>query len=201
MGKTGNKTSLEQFLANAELQSDGKSFMVFDIGGEGTQSVMSAEDLLFDPIMGAIKNDDADALQGIFDFADGFGVDVFSIEFPLVNLEANEETMVSLPVMCFAMDREACFSVALDHLLAVSKAPNETHPLLHSLFTSHARAYGIPGIPVPRARMAEKLVVGFMEVADSQGQLQVALTLPLPPKILEVAYRVAARSRMAKLSE
>ena len=168
------------------MHSDGKSVLVAEFGSEVTHRVMPAAELLFDPIMGTIKHDDADALQGIFDFADGIGVDVFSIELPLVNLETHEETMVSMPTMCFAMDREACFSVALDRLLAVSKSPKETHPLMHSLVESIAPDYGDPGLTAQRARLAEKLVVGFMEVADSQGQLQVALTLPLPPKILEV---------------
>lgn len=201
MGEARNRLSVEEFLAKAALHSDGKSFMVAEFGSEVTHRVMPAAELLFDPIMGCIKYDDADALQGIFDFADGFGVDVFSIELPLVNLETHEENMVSMPEMCFAMDREACFCVALNRLLAVSKGSSEAHPLLHSIFKSYAPAYGNPGLTAQRARMAEKLVVGFMEVADSQGQLQVALTLPLPPKILEVANRVAARSRMAKMSE
>ncbi len=201
MDEARNRISAEEFLAKAALHNDGKSFMAAEFGSEVTHRVMPVAELLFDPIMGCIKYDDADALQGIFDFADGLGADVFSIELPLVNLETNEETMVSMPEMCFAMDREACFSVALDRLLAVSKGPNEAHPLLHSLFGSIAPDYGDPGLTAQRARMAEELVVGFMEVADSQGQLQVALTLPLPPKILEVAYRVAARSGMAKMSE
>ena len=47
--------------------------------------------------------------------------------------------------------------------------------------------------------MAEKLVVGFMEVADSQGQLEIALTLPIPPKILELAHRVATQSTLAEM--
>ena len=84
-------------------------------------------------------------------------------------------------------------------MLAASEAPNETHPLLHSLFTSHANAYGAAELPAPRARMAEKLVVGFMEVADSQRQLEIALTLPIPPKILGLAHRVATQSTLAEM--
>ncbi|WP_296907938.1 hypothetical protein [Polaromonas sp.] len=199
MAAADNKSSAEQFLASAELHSDGKSVTAFDHGGGGTQSVKAVEDLLFDPIMRTIAQDDGEALQGILDFTNGLHLNVFSFDFPLGNLETNEETMVNMPVMCFAMDREACFGVSLDYLITASKAPSDTHPLLHSLFTSHANAYGNPELPAPRARMAEKLVVGFMEVADSQGQLEVALTLPLPPKILEVAHRVAAKSNLAKM--
>ena len=199
MAAADNKSSVEQFLANAELHSGGKSVTAFDHGGGGTQSVKAVEDLLFDPIMRTIAQDDGEALQGILDFTNGLHLNVFSFDFPLGNLETNEETMVNMPVMCFAMDREACFGVALDYLITASKAPSDTHPLLHSLFTSHANAYGNPEHPAPRARMAEKLVVGFMEVADSQGQLEVALTLPLPPKILEVTHRVAAKSNLAKM--
>lgn len=199
MAAADNKSSVEQFPANAELHSDGKSFAVFDHGGGGTQSVKVVEDLLFEPIMRTIAQDDGEALQGIFDFANGLHLNVFSFDLPLVNLESHEETMVSIPVMCFAMDREACFGVALDYLIAASKAPSETHPMLDSLFTSYANAYGDPELPAPRARMAEKLVVGFMEVADSHGQLEIALTLPLPPKILEVAHRVAAKSNLATM--
>ena len=47
--------------------------------------------------------------------------------------------------------------------------------------------------------MAEKLVVGFMEVADSQRQLEIALTLPIPPKILGLAHRVATQSTLAEM--
>ena len=196
MTAANNNSSAEQLLSNVELQSDQKSFASIDHSAEGAQSVMVVEDLLFEPIMRTIAQDDGKALQGIFDFANGLHLNVFSFDLPLVNLESNEETMVSMPVMCFAMDKEACFGVALDYLIAASKAPSETHPLLHSLFTSYANAYGDPELPAPRARMAAKLVVGYMEVADSQGQLEVALTLPLPPKILEVAHRVAAKCRI-----
>lgn len=199
MAAADNISSVKQFLANAELHGDGKSFAVFDHGGGGTQSVKAVEDLPFEPIMRTIAQDDGEALQGIFDFANGLHLNVFSFDLHMVDLETNEETMVNMPVMCFAMDREACFGVALDYLIAASKAPSKAHPLLHSLFTSHANAYGNPKLPASRARMAEKLIVGFMEVADSHGQLELALTLPLPPKILEVAHRVAAKSNLAKM--
>lgn len=198
MGKTSKKKWIDQVLEKAAPSSDGKSFLMFDVGGGDSPSVVSAQDLLSQPNMDTIANDDADGLLGVFDFATGFRVDMFSIELPLVNLDTREEGMVNIPIMCYAMGKEACFGVAMDKLLAASKAPNTTHPLLHELVREIANAMGQPGVPPPQARMLYKLVYGFMEVADSHGELQQTLSLPMPQPILDVAKQVAAKSRSGK---
>jgi hypothetical protein len=149
--------------------------------------------------MPAIDKDDAKALSNVFDFAAGIFLDPLAVELPLKELATGKESMVSMPIMCYALGKEACFEFLIDKLLADSQSSKGASPLFHKLFRELATSLGQPGLPPVQTRMLEKLVEGFMLAAHAHGQLVPALSLPIPmpEPVLAIGRRIASQSAPA----
>ena len=164
---------------------------VFVINADGTRQKITPSELLSEYLMKPIGDDDEKALSSVFAFAKGLAIDPLSVELPLKELATGEETMVSMPLMCFALGKEACFDFLIDKLLEASLESRQTLSLFHSLFRELAPNLGSPDYPPVQARMLDKLVEGFMLAAQSHGELDLIFGMAIPEPILAVARRVA----------
>ena len=169
----------------------------FVIDANGQHGFMTPTHLLAGYLMPAIDKDDAKALSNVFDFAAGLFFDPLAVDLPLKELATGKESMVSMPIMCYALGKEACFGFLIDKLLAEARQGKWVRKLFHSLFRELANSLGHPDVAPVQNRMLEKLVEGFMLAAHAQGQLVPALSLPMPEPILAIGRRIASQSAAA----
>lgn len=169
----------------------------FVIDGNGTRGFMTPTHVLAGYLMPAIDKDDAKALSNVFDFAAGIFFDPLAVELPLKELATGKESMVSMPIMCYALGKEVCFGFLIDKLLAEARQGKGARKLFHAVFGELATSLGQPGVPPVQTRMLEKLVESFMLAAHAHGQLVPALCLPMPEPVLAIGRRIASQSAPA----